>query len=398
MLPVEAATAKYNMEQQKLNDLSVKSKTIIEQEANSWAVRMDSLKNTQASEETIKTKKEKFNRVIAQTARNLKLVAAAQLELNRIRARATLIGSGKFFDELKQREELDRLEAQIRRGTDDPEFKKQAESAGIPSSSFDSLLEEQKNTLREGRLSLGEGSFKDAFLSSLQETKEAATQWTQEVGGIMGNAFVSLTDGIGDAAAQILVMGADAKTVFKSLAQTILAEVVGSFAKLGAQMVVNAVLGGSLQKALDVGAAASLPIWTALASAVSLATSGANSVGALAGMAAVKAFSFFAKGGIFDGPTAFAHSGGLGVMGEAGPEAVMPLRRDSQGRLGVAAGGGKKEKSGNTVSITIDARGSEVGVEEKIGQVLSEVLPLAMAQASDLAVIRIRNDLGRGGI
>ena len=91
LLPVEAATVKYNMEQQKLNDLTVKSKTILDQEANSWAVRLTDLKNTQASEETIKTEKEKFNRVIAQTARNLKLVAAAQLELNRIRARSVII-------------------------------------------------------------------------------------------------------------------------------------------------------------------------------------------------------------------------------------------------------------------------------------------------------------------
>jgi phage-related minor tail protein len=32
--------------------------------------------------------------------------------------------------------------------------------------------------------------------------------------------------------------------------------------------------------------------------------------------------------------------GGLGIMGEAGPEAIMPLRRGPDGRLGVAAAGG----------------------------------------------------------
>ena len=32
--------------------------------------------------------------------------------------------------------------------------------------------------------------------------------------------------------------------------------------------------------------------------------------------------------------------GGMGLMGEAGPEAIMPLRRGPDGRLGVAAAGG----------------------------------------------------------
>ncbi|MEN7429154.1 phage tail tape measure protein [Chromobacterium sp. TRC.1.1.SA] len=39
-------------------------------------------------------------------------------------------------------------------------------------------------------------------------------------------------------------------------------------------------------------------------------------------------------------PTAFAHGAGLGVMGEAGPEAIMPLTRDGSGRLGVRSAGG----------------------------------------------------------
>lgn len=48
----------------------------------------------------------------------------------------------------------------------------------------------------------------------------------------------------------------------------------------------------------------------------------------------------FAQGGIVRSPTPFTFGGGrLGVMGEAGPEAIMPLGRDGQGRLGVRGGG-----------------------------------------------------------
>lgn len=45
----------------------------------------------------------------------------------------------------------------------------------------------------------------------------------------------------------------------------------------------------------------------------------------------------FANGGIVSSPTPFGFGERLGVMGEAGPEAIMPLSRGSDGKLGVAA-------------------------------------------------------------
>jgi len=50
----------------------------------------------------------------------------------------------------------------------------------------------------------------------------------------------------------------------------------------------------------------------------------------------------FAKGGVVDGPTTFPMRGGTGLMGEAGPEAIMPLSRGPDGRLGVRAQGGSR--------------------------------------------------------
>lgn len=49
----------------------------------------------------------------------------------------------------------------------------------------------------------------------------------------------------------------------------------------------------------------------------------------------------FAKGGVVSSPTGFPMRGGMGLMGEAGPEAIMPLTRGPDGRLGVQAGGGR---------------------------------------------------------
>jgi lambda family phage tail tape measure protein len=62
----------------------------------------------------------------------------------------------------------------------------------------------------------------------------------------------------------------------------------------------------------------------------------------------------FANGGAFTNsivsePTLFKFAKGTGLMGEAGPEAIMPLRRGSDGSLGVAASGA----SGGNVSVQV---------------------------------------------
>jgi len=64
----------------------------------------------------------------------------------------------------------------------------------------------------------------------------------------------------------------------------------------------------------------------------------------------------FASGGIVNGPVTFPMAGRrLGLMGEAGPEAVMPLKRGADGKLGVAAEGGGKTINFNMTINTPDA-------------------------------------------
>jgi phage-related minor tail protein len=52
------------------------------------------------------------------------------------------------------------------------------------------------------------------------------------------------------------------------------------------------------------------------------------------------ALKTFAKGGVLSAPAYFPMAGGLGLAGEAGPEAIVPLSRGSDGRLGLAGGSG----------------------------------------------------------
>jgi phage-related minor tail protein len=65
----------------------------------------------------------------------------------------------------------------------------------------------------------------------------------------------------------------------------------------------------------------------------------------------------FASGGVVAGPVAFPMRGGTGLMGEAGPEAIMPLARGPDGRLGVRGGG---SGGGRPVSVVFNIQTPDV--------------------------------------
>lgn len=60
----------------------------------------------------------------------------------------------------------------------------------------------------------------------------------------------------------------------------------------------------------------------------------------------------FASGGVVSSPTYFPMRGSTGLMGEAGAEAIMPLARGADGRLGVAAGGAGNGATHVTLNVT----------------------------------------------
>jgi hypothetical protein len=72
----------------------------------------------------------------------------------------------------------------------------------------------------------------------------------------------------------------------------------------------------------------------------------------------------FASGGVVTAPTLFPMSGGkTGLMGEAGPEAIMPLSRGADGKLGVGASPVNvtvENNSGHPASILEDEEGVRV--------------------------------------
>jgi tape measure domain-containing protein len=285
-------------------------------------------------------------------------------------------------------------------GKDFQNLLSQAFPEGATPEQSTNLFESIGKSVREGGMETETATFGEAFESQLDNMLSRTRNWAQEVGTVMGGAFQSLTTGLGDAFGKIMVEGADAKEVFKSLAQTIARDVVNSLAQIGVQMMMNAIMGRTQAKltaqAEVANQAAVIPGAATQAGLVSAGSFGANigpaMIGMMALMALMASFTLFAKGGVVNSPTMFQHNAGMGLMGEAGPEAIMPLQRDKQGRLGVSGGGGSVT---NQWSITIDASGAEQGVEEKMREVLIASMPMIVNLTTQASKNEMANQFNR---
>ena len=95
----------------------------------------------------------------------------------------------------------------------------------------------------------------------------------------------------------------------------------------------------------------------------------------------------YANGGVVNSPTTFGMSGGkTGLMGEAGPEAIMPLKRGANGKLGVQMEGG----GATTVvqNFNFSANG-----DDSVKRIIAQAAP----KIAQMTKSEILNDRRRGG-
>lgn len=169
--------------------------------------------------------------------------------------------------------------------------------------SFEQRLEELENSI--GAADAMAAAFRgemEEVSASMQNASRNAAGLSRSFGTTLKNAFTDLIFD-GTRASDVLVQ------VGKSLAGSVL----------------NAAL---------------KPVTSAIGGAISGALLGG--VFAQGGVMSQGRVQAFANGGIVGGPTLFPMAGGrTGLMGEAGPEAIMPLTRGADGRLGISAAGGQ---------------------------------------------------------
>jgi len=102
--------------------------------------------------------------------------------------------------------------------------------------------------------------------------------------------------------------------------------------------------------------------------------------GAWQGGSQIKAY---ANGGVVGGPTYFPMSGGkTGLMGEAGPEAIMPLKRGANGKLGVQMEGGGGDNVVINQSFNFQANGDD-SVKKLIAQAAPKIAQMTKSSMLD---------------
>ncbi|HGH7236753.1 TPA: phage tail tape measure protein [Pseudomonas aeruginosa] len=252
----------------------------------------------------------------------------------------------------------------------------------------DEEYEKRLATLRKAHQDL-----RDTVVSNYDQMTAAQSDWSngasgawndylesaRNVAGQTHDLFTNAFRGMEDAVATFATTG---KLSFSDFAKSILADMARIATRAAASQALSSLFGGFFGGG---NAAVQSGVDNLMSNSGLFANGGAFAGGV----------QMFATGGAFTNsvvstPTAFGMSGGrLGVMGEAGPEAVMPLTRTSSGALGVRAMGGGGSQINVEVNIAsdgsanvsssqpgLDQFGRDIGtfVEQKYRQLLARDL------------------------
>lgn len=237
---------------------------------------------------------------------------------------------------------------------------------------------------------------------------EEARKASEDIRGVFRDGIVSALDG-GDNAFD---------SMGKALKKTIITSIADAFYDATLKQAVDTFskwLGDSLKSGVataggDSGSSGGGLIKSLLGGVVGLFGGGFGSAGISAANQAsfesvIQGFAKNAKGGVYESPSLSAYSNGVfntprtfafakgaGIFAEAGPEAIMPLRRGSDGRLGVtvqgaAAGAAPSVQFAPTNVFNIDSRSDRAAILADVGRVTAENNKAQMDQLKRIKVV-----------
>lgn len=235
-----------------------------------------------------------------------------------------------------------------------------------------------------------QGDWTKGATSAWANYLDSASNIAGQTKTLFGNAFSSMEDAV-------VNFAMTGKLSFADFTKSILADMARIATRQASSALLSSLVGAATSYFTGGGGGNGLAAGSAGATSSNLGASSAGYSGSYFPQALGGAWSsgvqMFANGGAFTNnivstPTAFGMAGGrAGVMGEAGPEAIMPLTRTSSGKLGVLAAGGS---SGTTISINApvtvvtEDRGSEgMQIDQ---QALSKNLQSQMQAVAEKAV------------
>lgn len=209
--------------------------------------------------------------------------------------------------------------------------------------------------------------------------QEGLSNWVDSASDYASQAAQLATDGISGMVNNITEMLNGNKVEWRSWAASILQEIskvlMNAAIVNGIKMAANSMSGAG-------GFFGSIGNW--LGGAV------ANAKGGVYTSANLSAYS----NSIVDTPTYFAFAKGAGLMGEAGPEAIMPLTRAADGSLGVRAVGSMNGSAGLVYSPVYHIAIQNDGANGQIGPEAAGTLVQLIDQRVQAVMLSMRRDGG----
>jgi lambda family phage tail tape measure protein len=185
--------------------------------------------------------------------------------------------------------------------------------------------------------------FRRGTLNWIDSARDANSQ--------MASFSSSLFDGMTDSVATFATTG---KGNFKNFTTSVLSDLAKIATRIALSSALQSIFGAASSAFAGGAAGGSTPSGAYSNAAADVKF---NAKGGVYDSPSLSSFS----NGVYDSPQLFAFAQGAGVFGEAGPEAIMPLTRASDGSLGVrSVGGGGSQSSGSApvVYITIEGDGN----------------------------------------
>jgi hypothetical protein len=266
--------------------------------------------------------------------------------------------------------QLDNLEYEFRKALENIDLLEQRRI--IAAAGSEEEITDIRKKAAAMRQTLEENYNNDSAKTRLEEARQGIVDWQQSIDDTFTRLFTripELTDkaaaSLGDLSAQFAALSASAalsgfeefgralgegenaansmKRALTEMAQQILRQLPMMFLQAGLQLIAQGYWGLGLGFIAAAGSTAIMSGFVDGATGKAKKEAEQNAKGGVYDECGRAAREYAAGGAftnrVFSRPTYFRYGGGLGVMGEAGPEAIMPLTRGNDGRLGVAASG-----------------------------------------------------------
>lgn len=290
-------------------------------------------------------------------AKSVQLAQQHRQELERLKAQgefdAASVGMGgnkrqRAQEEFNLKQQFANVQKELERSAEkdgtlnSPQyFAQAAENAAALN---EQLVQMKRN--HEG-IDAAQGNWINGFTSACQDFMEQGA----DVAGMTKQVFSNAFNGMADSLAQFALTG---KMNFKGFAVSVLSDLAKMEARIAASKALGMLLNWGMA-AIGGAAGESTP-------SGSYESAAANLHFAKGGAISSSDLSMY-SGQILTKPTFFKFAHGGGVAGEAGPEAILPLARDSRGYMGVrlADKSGKQQIPPIQITVTqhIDQRGTD---------------------------------------